>query len=111
MPRVPRTLLNRVYTYEYSSIACTRQEADGVHSEGITRLYCVSCGWGALFSSSYELDIIFLLGNIVYMWDVAATDEYLEWFRSQDPDAQAALLSKALLLEEFGPQLGCPLLL
>lgn len=42
------------------------------------------------------------------MWDVAATDEYLEWFRSQDPDAQGALLSKVLLLEEFGPQLGRP---
>jgi hypothetical protein len=42
------------------------------------------------------------------MWEVAATDEYLEWFRTQDPDSQGALLMKVLLLEEFGPQLGRP---
>ncbi|AEJ19993.1 type II toxin-antitoxin system RelE/ParE family toxin [Gracilinema caldarium] len=42
------------------------------------------------------------------MWDIDATDEYLEWFCSLDLDAQRAILTKVLLLEEFGPQLGRP---
>ena len=42
------------------------------------------------------------------MWAVAATDEYLDWFRPLAPEAQEVLLSKVLLLEEFGPQLGRP---
>ena len=42
------------------------------------------------------------------MWDVDATEEYLDWFREQDPDAQGALLCKVILLEEFGPKLGRP---
>jgi len=46
--------------------------------------------------------------HTIRMWAVAATDEYLDWFRSQSPEAQEALLSKVLLLEEFGPQLGRP---
>jgi hypothetical protein len=46
--------------------------------------------------------------HITGMWAVAATNEYLKWFRSQAPEAQEALLSKVLILEEFGPQLGRP---
>ncbi len=42
------------------------------------------------------------------MWIVNATEEYLEWFHSQTPDAQESLLTKAILLEEFGPHLGRP---
>jgi hypothetical protein len=32
------------------------------------------------------------------MWTVDATDEYLEWFRAQEPETQEALLAKVLLL-------------
>lgn len=42
------------------------------------------------------------------MWSVDATEEYLDWFRSQSPEAQEALLTKVFLLEEFGPLLGRP---
>jgi len=42
------------------------------------------------------------------MWHIDATDEYLEWFREQEPDVQDAVLPKVLLLEAFGPQLGRP---
>ena len=42
------------------------------------------------------------------MWDIDATEEYLEWFRSLNSDAQKAILTKVILLEEFGPQLGRP---
>ena len=46
--------------------------------------------------------------HIISMWTVDATEEYLEWFRAQEPDAQDALLAKVLLLGAFGPQLGRP---
>jgi len=42
------------------------------------------------------------------MWEIGATDEYIEWFSSLDSVAQVSLLSKILLLGEFGPQLGRP---
>ncbi|MFZ3109709.1 MAG: type II toxin-antitoxin system RelE/ParE family toxin [Rectinemataceae bacterium] len=42
------------------------------------------------------------------MWHIDATEEYLEWFREQEPDVQDAVLPKVLLLEAFGPQLGRP---
>jgi len=42
------------------------------------------------------------------MWHIDATEEYLEWFREQEPEIQEAVLSKVLLLEVFGPQLGRP---
>jgi hypothetical protein len=42
------------------------------------------------------------------MWHIDATEEYLEWFREQEPGVQDAVLSKILLLEAFGPQLGRP---
>ena len=42
------------------------------------------------------------------MWHIDATEEYLEWFREQEPSVQDAVLSKVLLLGAFGPQLGRP---
>lgn len=42
------------------------------------------------------------------MWHIDATEEYLKWFREQEPEIQDAVLSKVLLLEAFGPQLGRP---
>lgn len=42
------------------------------------------------------------------MWTVGATEEYLRWFADQEPEVQEVILSKVLLLEEFGPQLGRP---
>ena len=42
------------------------------------------------------------------MWHIEATEEYLEWFHEQEPDVQGVVLSKVLLLEAFGPQLGRP---
>ena len=42
------------------------------------------------------------------MWHIDATEEYLEWFREQEPEIQDAVLSKVILLEAFGPQLGRP---
>lgn len=42
------------------------------------------------------------------MWKVVATDEYLKWFGLQDGDSKESILSKVILLEEFGPSLGRP---
>jgi len=42
------------------------------------------------------------------LWETSATDEYLKWFGSLDSGSQVSLLSKILLLVEFGPQLGRP---
>jgi hypothetical protein len=42
------------------------------------------------------------------MWEVRATDEYLDWFRDLDGSAKSAILAKVLLLETFGPALGRP---
>jgi hypothetical protein len=42
------------------------------------------------------------------MWSIDATEEYLEWFREQEPGVQDVVLAKVLLLEAFGPQLGRP---
>lgn len=46
--------------------------------------------------------------HIVFMWEVDATDEYLEWFVNQTPAAKEIILAKVLLLKEFGPQLSRP---
>jgi hypothetical protein len=42
------------------------------------------------------------------MWVVEATDEYLQWFAAQPAAVRELILTKVLLLQEFGPQLGRP---
>jgi len=61
-----------------------------------------------LIHENYELDGISILWHTCSMWEVHATEEYLDWYHSQTSDVQEALLFKVLLLEEFGPQLGRP---
>jgi hypothetical protein len=50
-----------------------------------------------------ELDGICIVGHIIEMWAVDATDEYLEWFGKQTVESKEAPLVKVLLLEVFGP--------
>ena len=42
------------------------------------------------------------------MWDIQATDEYLEWFNQQSVKVKEVILAKVVLLQAFGPQLGRP---
>lgn len=42
------------------------------------------------------------------IWEVVATEDYIEWFGSLDGESQETILAKVLLLEEFGPFLGRP---
>lgn len=42
------------------------------------------------------------------MWDIQATDEYLEWFNQQSVQVKEVILAKVVLLQAFGPQLGRP---
>ena len=45
---------------------------------------------------------------IGFMWHVATTDEFDEWFAELDEDGQAELIAKVELLKLLGPKLGRP---
>lgn len=42
------------------------------------------------------------------MWEISFTDEYQEWFVSLDENSKAAVLSRIMLLRDYGPQLSRP---
>lgn len=42
------------------------------------------------------------------MWEIYATDEYLEWFSQLSERDKEIILSKVHLLVEFGPELSRP---
>ena len=42
------------------------------------------------------------------MWDVDSSAEYDAWFKTLDEESQIAVLSRVLLLRQYGPQLPRP---
>ena len=42
------------------------------------------------------------------MWNVDSSDEYDVWFKTLDEESQVAVLSRVLLLRQYGPQLTRP---
>ena len=43
-----------------------------------------------------------------YMWNVDSSEEYDAWFKTLDEKSQIAVLSRVLLLRQYGPQLPRP---
>lgn len=42
------------------------------------------------------------------MWNVDSSEEYDAWFKTLDEESQVAVLSRVLLLRQYGPQLPRP---
>jgi len=42
------------------------------------------------------------------MWSIGYTQEYEDWFSSQEEENKIAINAKVILLSEFGPHLGRP---
>lgn len=42
------------------------------------------------------------------MWNVSSSNEYDSWFATLDEECKEAVLTRVLLLQEFGPNLARP---